>query len=345
MRKFSVLLVLLSTCLISAQKNLVKNGDFEIGLANWRGDAGTISPYEKKTGQKSCLISQYVGAEWKGIDQIISIPKNTYAIAFSAWIKTDAIEGGKESYNAGIATLEFMNAGETNISYENIAQLVGSNPWTLFKKQLIVPENAKKVRILLALAQTNGVILFDQINMIGISESTYLENSRKDVVQENKPFQISERIEPRFLLNGNFENGLNHWTGTGKSISNEKQEGSASALINATEQIWVHIDQTADVIKGVKKIKFSGWLKAKAIEQGAESWNNGLFIVEFTKDGINKTTEDQVLANIAGTTDWTLFEKTLVVPEGTKKYRIILALSNCIGTLMADNIQVTPILE
>tara|TARA_R110002050_G_scaffold171113_2_gene303128 strand:+ start:50604 stop:51632 length:1029 start_codon:yes stop_codon:yes gene_type:complete len=342
MKKLVLLILILSTISISAQRNLVKNGDFEMDLANWRGDVATISPFEKKTGKKSCLISQYVGAEWKGIDQIINIPKNTYAVEFSAWIKTDAIEGGKETYNTGLAALEFMTHSEANVSTENIAQVLGSTTWTLYKKLLVVPQSAKKIRIMLALAQTNGVIIYDNLKLIGISEETYIEKTK----EEDESLKTPElNLNPKVLKNGDFEKGLEHWTGLGKIISYEKKEGTLSASIHLIDNGWVHIDQIADVVNGVKKIKFSGWLKAENIVQGAESWNNGLFIVEFTKDGTNKTTEDQVIGNVTGTTDWTFFEQTLTVPVGTMKYRIMLALSNCKGTLLVDDIQAIMLLE
>lgn len=342
MKKLALIILILTTISISAQKNLIKNGDFEMDLANWRGDVATISPFEKKTGKKSCLISQYIGSEWKGIDQIITIPKNTYAVEFSVWIKTDEIVGGKETYNAGLAALEFLTSTEANVSTENIAQVLGSTTWTQYKKLIVIPKSSKKIRILLALAQTNGVIIFDSLNLIGLTEESYTEITK----QENKPTMISE-LDPNYTIiqNGNFEKGLEYWNGLGKVISIEKKEGNLSASINSTNNGWVHIDQIANVANGAKKIKFSGWLKAENIQQGAESWNNGLFIVEFTKDGTNKTTEDQVIGNITGTTDWMFFEQTLTLPEGTTKYRVMLALSNCNGTLLADDIQSITLLE
>lgn len=170
-------LILLITFSAFSQKNLVKNGDFETGLEFWRGDAATISSFEKKSGKNSAVINQYVGAEWKGIDQLVSIPKNTYAIEFSLWIKTDAIEKGEETYNAGIVTLDFMNVSETNISYENIVQLTGNSPWTFYKKQIVLPENVKKMRVMLALAQTNGSIFFDSVKVVTLTEDAYLKQT------------------------------------------------------------------------------------------------------------------------------------------------------------------------
>ncbi len=77
---FSLLFV---ASISNAQTNLVKNGGFETELTHWRGDVATLSPFDKKSGKNSCAINQFVGAEWKGIDQIMALPKNTAALEIS----------------------------------------------------------------------------------------------------------------------------------------------------------------------------------------------------------------------------------------------------------------------
>ncbi len=158
---------------IQAQTNLIKNGGFESGTDNWRGDSGTTTSYYKQSGKNALTINQYVGNEWKGIDQITSLPKNSYAIQFSVWIKTDAIEGGKEIYNAAVMTIEFLEASEKNIKYESIAQIQGTTEWTLITKAFVLPENAKKFRTMLALAQTNGTVFFDEIKAVVLTKEEY----------------------------------------------------------------------------------------------------------------------------------------------------------------------------
>ncbi|MDQ6470981.1 carbohydrate binding domain-containing protein [Flavobacterium sp. LHD-80] len=160
----------------NAQTNLVKNGGFETDLLNWRGEENAVlSPIEKKSGKKSAVINQFVGAEWKALDQIITLPKNTYALEVSAWIKSDAIETQKEEYKSGAVILEFTNSGDKQISTERIGQAVGSTNWTHFKKTIKVPAEARKIRIMLALAQTNGTVFFDDVKAITLSEEEYLK--------------------------------------------------------------------------------------------------------------------------------------------------------------------------
>lgn len=160
----------------NAQTNLVKNGGFENDLLNWRGEENaSLSPYDKKSGKNSAMINQFVGAEWKALDQIIALPKNTYAVEFSVWIKSDAIETKKEEYKSGAVIVEFTNSADKQIISERIGQATGSTNWTHFKKIVKVPAEAKQIRIMLALAQTNGTVFFDDVKAIVVSEEDYLK--------------------------------------------------------------------------------------------------------------------------------------------------------------------------
>lgn len=174
MKQLFLLSLLVLTTITEAQTNLVKNGGFENEFVDWRGeDIAMLSPYEKKSGKVGANITQFVGAEWKSLDQIISIPKNTFAVECSVWMKTDEVEEQKEAYKAGAVILEFTNAGDKQISTENIAQAKGSTDWTLYKKVIKIPAEAQKIRIMLALAQTNGTVFFDDVKVIVLSEAEY----------------------------------------------------------------------------------------------------------------------------------------------------------------------------
>lgn len=343
MKHIVILLLLLSSSIINAQLNLLKNGDFEKELENWRGDA-TISAFDKHSGKNSCVINQFVGLDWKAIDQTIEIPRNTYAIEISAWIKTDGVEGGKESYNAGILTVEFAKSGNKSISYENIAQTKGSTLWTLYKKVLLIPEEAKTIRLMLALAQTNGTIFFDDVKAVAVNEEDYLKIMQTEALAKRKEALALAAI-PKTFQNGNFENQLNNWNGLAEISNNNSQEGNQAVSISSKIETWTGIDQEADIPEGVTSIEVSGWLKAQSIKKGKESWNNGVFIAEFTSADKSKTIDDQLIGTVTGTTDWTLFQRTISIPKDTKKVRIMLALSNCTGALFADNISLKMISE
>lgn len=330
-----LLLLIWPLCQISfSQTNLIKNGGFETELENWRGEGvATISPFDKKTGKNSCVINQFVGAEWKGLDQIVSIPKKTAAIELSGWVKADGIEKGENSWNTGKFDIEFLNAGEKGIKNESIASVLGTTVWTFYKKTIPVPAGASKLRIMLALGQTNGTILFDDLKAIAISQ----EQMDKIQAEENAKTAAANAI---LLSNGGFENGIDSWRGNAPTSTTIFKEGKAALALNSTTFDWTGIDQIADVPENATSITLSCWLKSDNIKQGKDIWNNGLFNVEFTGNGDQKT-GDQNIAFVTATTDWTFYTKTFPLPAGTKKYRIMLALGFASGTLYADDIAVS----
>jgi hypothetical protein len=339
--------VLLSVFLISSvmfsQKNLVINGGFDQNTDNWWADNLNQNAVIKKVGTGSCMIVQYVGKEWKGGDQKINIPKGTYAIAFSAYVKGDAIQGG-ESYGAGIVNAEFLNGADKQIASENIAQVKGTVDWKLYSKMVLVPEGAKRVKLLIALQSTPGTVFFDDIKAVTVTEEEYKKVMQAEAMAQ-KTETLTEETTSKILENANFEGGLKNWNGPGVVSTTDKKEGDSAVSITSSVNEWTAIDQIADIPNGTKTIEVSGWLKAKDIKSGKDPWNNGMFIIELTRDEKVKTIDDQLIGTVTGTTDWTYFKKNIPVPFGTKKYRIMLALSMCTGTLLADDIQIKMLSE
>jgi len=338
MKKITFLLLMLPFFCIG-QKNLVQNGGFETDLNFWRGDVAKANPYDKKTGNSSAIITQYTGAEWKAIDQIIKIPKNTAAIELSGWIKSDAIEKGENAWNTGKFDIEFLNAAEKGVQNENIAAVIGTTSWTFYKKTVKVPSSATKLRIMLGLGQANGTILFDEIKAVAITQEE-LNKIQEEENAKRMPTVISGSYEAKTieLTNGNFENGTNSWRGNA-TVSNEIfKEGKAALVLKSTSFDWNGIDQSADIPENATSITVSGWLKSDNIVQGKDVWNNGLLNIEFTSNGTDKTGDDQSVTFVTGTTDWTFYTKTFPLPKGTKKYRIMIALGFASGTLYADDV-------
>ena len=336
MKALLVLSLLLITVTNNAQTNLIKNPGFETELLNWRGEeVATISPYDKKSGKNSCTINQFVGAEWKAVDQIITIPKNTAAIEISGWVKTEGVEKGKNDWNTGKFDVEFLNSGEKGIKNESIASVLGTTPWSFYKKTITVPAGSSKLRVMLALGQTNGTIFFDDLKAVPFTQ----EQMDKIQAEENAKTAAASEVKAKELANTGFENGINSWRGNAVVSSTVFKEGKAALVLNSATFDWTGIDQIADVPDNATTITLSGWLKSDNIKQGKDPWNNGLFNVEFTGSGDQKT-GDQNIAFVTSTTDWTYYTKTLPLPEGTKKYRIMLALGFASGTLYADALSV-----
>ncbi len=333
------MLIALST---TAQKNLVQNGGFENELEFWSSDVAKTSPFDKNSGKYSCIITQFVGAEWKAADQIIAIPKNTAAIEFSAWIKSDAIEQGENPWNTGKFDVEFLSAGQKNISNENVASVIATTSWTFYKKVIPVPSAASKFRIMLALGQTNGTLLFDDVKAIAMTQEQLNKIQEEENAKRN-PVVITGDYEakPVLLNNGTFEEGTNAWRGNSIVSTTTFKEGKAALVVTSNTTDWKAMDQIADVPENATSITIAAWLKSDNIIQGKERWNNGLLNVEFTSDGTTKTGDDQSVTFVTGTTDWKLYTKTFTLPNGTKKYRLMVGLGFATGTLYADAISVS----
>jgi hypothetical protein len=165
------MLVISGACL--SQRNLISNSTFDNNTDYWRGDCAKTSSIIKKTGAASGMIVQYVGAEWKGIDQTVTLPKNTVAVTFSVWMKAEAIEEQAEKYNTGLMNIEFMTGSEAHISYENIAALTGTDEWTEYKKTIAISPDTRKARIMIALGKTNGTLFFDDVKAVALTKEQF----------------------------------------------------------------------------------------------------------------------------------------------------------------------------
>jgi hypothetical protein len=332
MKQFLFFSLLFITTITNAQINLIKNGGFENELINWRGEEmASLSSYIKKTGKNSAMINQFVGAEWKALDQTIYIPKNTYAVECSVWMKSDGIEEQKENYKSGEMIAEFTNSSDKQLFSEPVTQIKGTTDWVNYKKTFKITADVKKLRIMLALAQTNGTVFFDDVQVIALTEEEYFKL--------NPIITVAEGQKIKQFSNGNFEENLSSWNGFGL-ISTDSKEGNTAAEIISETAEWRSIDQLAEINDGDKTIEISGWLKAKNIIQGKDPWNTGLLFIKFEKDDTTQASEDQVIGTITGNTDWILFKKSFPIPKTATKYRIMIAMSVCTGTLLADDIQV-----
>ena len=335
MRKIIFSLVILSTTLSFAQKNLIKNGGFEYYISNWDGDNTLIiNPYTKHLGSKGGSITQYTSPTWKGISQEFNIPKNTLAIEVSAWLKVDGVVKGDKNWNQAILTVEIDGTGT------NLASLDGTTGWKEYKK--IVPlNNDRSGKLMIALSECTGTFYFDDISVTPVSQ----EELNKFTEEETRKHQVnvitdSTPLEVLKLSNDSFENGLENWRGDAAISTTEKFEGNKSLKLTSTNPVWTGIDQIADVPNDAKTIDISAYAKTVNLKQGPHDWSKGLMAVEFTKDGSTKSGEDQSVFLIGDVKDWQKFSKTLPIPKGVRRYRIMLALNEATGTMFVDDVQV-----
>jgi hypothetical protein len=165
------LLPLLVTSMAFAQKNLVTDGGFEDELYGWNNNGGSTTPWDFKSGKTSCAIISPQLTNWSAIDQTIRIPKKVQTLEFSAWLKTQHVAKGKNSWGGAIFTIEFTDAGDKKVGEDiNIATLVGDQPWALATKILKVPANAVNFKIMLALNDASGNLLVDDVSAKALAD-------------------------------------------------------------------------------------------------------------------------------------------------------------------------------
>lgn len=153
-------------------------------------------------------------------------------------------------------------------------------------------------------------------------------------------FSINQASAQKNLIsNGGFEDGLNSWgAGNAKVSTVIRKSGEASlALVSYVKGKWEGIDQKVKLPKNSKAIVVSGFYKMDEVEQGANTWNTAVIILEFT-DGDKKLGEGIPLVEKIGTEDWSAFKKNLRVPDGATSFRIMIALSEASGTLFVDDL-------
>src|SRR4051812_3699938 len=124
-----------------AQKKMITNGGFEDDLYGWKNNGAQLTPYDFKSGKKSCAIVNPNTDKWVGLDQTVRIPKKVHSVEFSAWLKTLNVIKGKNDWDGAVFTVVFLDAGDKETGEGvNIAKLTGDQEWTAFKKTIRIPD-------------------------------------------------------------------------------------------------------------------------------------------------------------------------------------------------------------
>ncbi|MFT4204946.1 MAG: glycosyl hydrolase [Chitinophagaceae bacterium] len=162
-------LVLLSTVL-SAQRNLLKNGSFEDDLESWSANPDIkVSPYVHFEGKNAAVILSLQGTQWVGMDQSVRFPKNTKAVEVGCAVQSLNIKRGPNAWNTGVVILEFQSGKDKIGDNVTLANIEGTQNWKEAKKQVMVPDGASGCRIMVALSQCVGTLYVDNFDLHVIS--------------------------------------------------------------------------------------------------------------------------------------------------------------------------------
>lgn len=153
---------------------------------------------------------------------------------------------------------------------------------------------------------------------------------------------FSTNIYPQknLVANGGFEEDLISWNANDAIKTTPwvfKNGKNSAAIICFQNTDWVGMDQTVDLPKKSQALDVSAWIKGQTIVQGKDSWNTGVFIVEFYKHG-KKLGEGVNIATVVGNMEWTLADKKMKIPDGADAIKLMIAMSNCTGTFFIDDV-------
>lgn len=316
-----------------SQKNLIDNGSFEYDKVSWGNEnVLSISTFVKKSGEKAGSITEYTSPQWKGIDQQFSIPKNTVALKVSAWMKADGIEKGSNSWNKGVMIVELDGKGQS------IAELEGTTPWQ-YEEKIIPIDKLRSGKLMIALSECTGTLFFDDVKIVPLKQEEYNKITEAETAKHQVEVITDATLLKRVVFqNGDFEKGLEGWRGNAETTSEEKTSGTKSLKLTSENPVWYGIDQIVDIPEDATSVDISAFAKTKNLKPGKNDWNKAVMIAEFTSDGTHKTSQDQPIF-ITDIEDWKQFSKTLEIPQGSHKLRLMLALSEATGTFYADDIQ------
>ena len=168
---FIIGLLLFQAGRVSAQKNLVINGGFEDDLFGWNNtNVAKVTPWDFKSGKGSCAIVTTNTNDWVGIDQVIRIPKKAQMLEIGAWLKTNNVVKGKDTWDGAIFSVEFQDAGGKKIGDGiNIVTITGYAAWAFLKQDVKIPPAAAYFRIMLAMGFASGTMLIDDVSAKVIS--------------------------------------------------------------------------------------------------------------------------------------------------------------------------------
>lgn len=146
--------------------------------------------------------------------------------------------------------------------------------------------------------------------------------------------------QKNLLGNGGFEDNLDSWNDNGGKITPwDFKSGKASCAIIATgTDKWVGIDQAVRIPKKATSIEFSAWLKTLNVVKGKNDWNGAIFGVAFLDSGDKEIDGGENIARLTGDEQWTLYTKVIKIPQKAVSFKVLIAMGNASGTMIADDV-------
>jgi len=151
----------------------------------------------------------------------------------------------------------------------------------------------------------------------------------------------SAQAQKNLINNGSFENDLDDWTNgsVAKTTPWDIKAGKASCAIISPNTInWMGIEQVIRIPKNTLGLEFSAWLKTINVIRGESEWMGAVYSIDFLDKADKKIGDGVNIARLTGDNNWEQFKKAVKLPAGAVSFKILIAMGNASGTMLADNV-------
>jgi hypothetical protein len=146
--------------------------------------------------------------------------------------------------------------------------------------------------------------------------------------------------QKNLVLNGGFEDEFYGWNNNGamQTPYSFKSGRYSCAIVTPNADNWVGIDQTIRIPKKVQAVEFSAWIKTTNVVKGKNDWNAAVFTIVFLDSQDKEMGSGVNIASVTGSSDWTLYKKTIKMPDKAFSFKILAAMGNASGTMLVDDV-------
>lgn len=258
---------------LSEGSNLLLNADFEAGTGNWiKYGAGTLSTASPGSNGSGAALST---SDWAWIQQDVPASLIVAGQAYS-------FKGFARALNGASCVFGFTGGGAGGASFSE-KLVFSSGAWTEQGKTLTMPAGISWMAVYLS--PTQQACQFDDLSLIAGDGSV-------------PPPPV---VDAEAILNGGFEDNLEHWQAFGGSVSIGSSAYAGQKALEVSQFAWVQQAITLSSLQAGKTYSFSAYGKT------ATSCSVGFSAYDSSAQVLNET------LNFTGS-NWQELSKTLVMP-------------------------------
>jgi len=151
--------------------------------------------------------------------------------------------------------------------------------------------------------------------------------------------------QKNLVINGGFEDEFIGWNNNGgmQTPYNLKSGKYSCAIVTQNTDNWTGIDQTVQIPKKVQNIEFSAWIATTNVVKGKNDWDGAIFTIVFLNSQDKEMGDGVNVARVTGSNDWTLYKKTIKMPDKAYSFKILVAMGNASGTMLIDDVSAVPV--